>query len=61
MAMTITAPQYLAFMETAARSPMFVLPVFRDGPNSFEVFTLQCQAPHVLFTSLEDFKRCAFV
>lgn len=36
---------------------MFVLPVFRDGPNSFETFVLQAQPPNVLFTSLEDFKR----
>lgn len=37
-------------------SPMFVLPIFR-GPNAFETFTLQCQLPYVLFTSLEEMKR----
>lgn len=40
-------------------SPMFILPVFR-GPNSFETFVMQCQMPLVLFTSLEDYKRCAY-
>ena len=37
-------------------SPMFVLPVFR-GPNAFENFMVQCQAPVVLFTTLEQYKR----
>jgi hypothetical protein len=37
-------------------SPMFVLPVFK-GPNAFETFMVQCQLPHVLFTSLEEYKR----
>lgn len=35
---------------------MFVLPVFR-GPDAFETFVLQCQLPHIAFTSLEDYKR----
>lgn len=35
---------------------MFVLPVFK-GPNAFETVMVQCQLPHVLFTSLEEYKR----
>lgn len=38
-----------------ARSPMFVLPVFK-GPNAFENFMVQCQLPLVLFTTLEEYK-----
>ena len=56
VATVIPARQYDIFCETAALTPMFVLPVFR-GPNSFETFALQCQMPLVLFTSLEEYKR----
>jgi ATP synthase F1 complex assembly factor 1 len=52
----LPAGQYNVFCETAALTPMFVLPVFR-GPNSFETFALQCQPPLVLFTSLEEYKK----
>ena len=52
----LSAAKYRTFCETAALTPMFVLPVFR-GPNSFETFALQCQPPLILFTSLEEFKR----
>ena len=52
----LSAAKYRTFCETAALTPMFVLPVFR-GPNSFETFALQCQPPLILFTSLEEFKQ----
>eukprot|EP00887_Chlorella_sp_A99_P003330 scaffold26.g3330.t1 len=53
----VMAPaQFLKFSENAARSPNFVLPVFR-GPNAFENFMVQCQLPYVLFTTLEQYKR----
>lgn len=56
VATVVPAHMYDVFCETAALTPMFVLPVFR-GPNSFETFALQCQTPLVLFTSLEEFKH----
>lgn len=56
VATVVPAHKYDVFCETAALTPMFVLPVFR-GPNSFETFALQCQTPLVLFTSLEEFKH----
>lgn len=56
VATVLPAAKYDIFCETAALTPMFVLPVFR-GPNAFETFALQCQTPLVLFTSLEEFKQ----
>jgi hypothetical protein len=36
---------------------MFVLPLVKPG-GAFFTLALQCQMPFVLFTSLEEFRRC---
>lgn len=52
----IPIEQYKVIVENAARSPMFILPIFK-GPNAFETILVQQQLPVTLFTSLEEYKR----
>mmetsp|Transcript_8609 Transcript_8609/g.21759 ORF Transcript_8609/g.21759 Transcript_8609/m.21759 type:complete len:244 (-) Transcript_8609:252-983(-) len=52
---TMETEQYRRFSQRAAESPLFVLPVVKPGGAFFNMIA-QCQVPHVLCTSVEEYR-----
>lgn len=52
----MSATEYAHLSARAKASPMFVLPLVKPG-HGFHTLLLQCQLPHVLFTTLEEYKH----